>query len=69
MVRICFPWKMVGKYDDDYEIEVSGFSEEACMAKLINLSEIHGNLVWYSGVCDEDYEGGEYVGRENFIYD
>lgn len=29
----------------------------------------HGELTWYSGVCDENYVDGEYVGRENFIYD
>lgn len=39
------------------------------MIKLINLEEKHGALTWYSGVCDEDYQGGEYIGSENFIYD
>ena len=39
------------------------------MYKLIELQEKHGELTWYSGVCDEDYVDGEYIGRENFIYD
>lgn len=66
---LCFPWKMVGQYTDGQEIAVSGFSEEDCMAKLIALAEKHGDLTWYSGVTDENYASGEYIGRENFIYD
>lgn len=62
-------WKMIGRYADDEEIIVSGYDEESCMQKLIDLEEEHGELEWYSGYCDEDYECGEYIGRENFIYD
>lgn len=67
--KLCYPWKMVGRYEDDYETEVGGNNEEDCMGKLIDLQEKHGNLVWYSGLCDEDYEAGEYIGMENFIYE
>ena len=56
-------------YTDDEEITVSGFNEEDCMYKLIDLQEKHGALTWYSGINDEDYVDGEYIGRENFIYD
>ena len=59
-VKLCFPWMMVGRYADD---------EEDCMMKLIAKQEKHGELTWYSGVNDEDYVDGEYVGRENFIYE
>ena len=51
------------------EIEVGGFDEEDCMTRLISMIDEHGDLVWYSGVSDEDYVAGEYIGRENFIYD
>lgn len=63
------PWKMVGRYADDFEVEVEGSDEEDCMCKMIDLEDTHGDLVWYSGFCDEDYECGEYIGRDNFIYD
>lgn len=63
------PWKMVGQYSDGKEITVCGNSEEDCMASLIDLEEKHGSLTWYSGVTDEDYQFGEYIGRDNFIYD
>lgn len=64
-----WPWKMVGTYEDDYEAEVGGEDEADCMYKLIELTEKHGDLTWYSGFSDEDYADGEYIGRENFIYD
>ena len=68
-VKLCFPWMMVGRYADDEEITVCGFDEEDCKMKLIAKQEKHGELTWYSGVNDEDYVDGEYVGRENFIYE
>ena len=68
-MEFLYPWKMVGRYEDDEEIVVDGFDEEDCMCKLCDLQEKHGALTWYSGYCDEDYENGEYIGRENFIYE
>lgn len=61
-------WKMIGRYADGEEIIISGQSEEDCICVLDELTEDHGDLVWYSGYCDEDYSCGEYVGRENFVY-
>lgn len=69
MIKFIYPWKMVGRYEDDYEAEVGGSGEEDCMEKLIDLQEEHGKLVWYSGFSDEDYESGEYIGKDNFIYE
>lgn len=68
-MKIIYPWKMVGRYADGYEAEVGGMDEDHCMCKLANLQESHGELEWYSGYCDEDYADGEYIGRENFIYE
>lgn len=68
-MNILWPWKMVGTYTDGEEITVGGSSEENCMEQLIDLEEKHGPLTWYSGVTDEDYQFGEYIGAENFIYD
>ena len=68
-MEFLYPWKMVGRYEDDEEIVVGGFDEEDCMDKLCQLQEKHGALTWYSGYCNEDYENGEYIGRENFIYE
>ena len=67
-MKILYPWKMVGKYADDFEAQVGGCNEADCMEQLIELQDIHGELTWYSGYSDEDYEAGEYIGRDNFIY-
>ena len=59
MTKICWPWKMVARYADGEEIEVGGNSEEDCMERLAAFEEAHGEMTWYSGVCDEDYANGE----------
>lgn len=64
-----YPWKMYGEYEDGSDYTVGGDSEEDCMQKLIDQIEKRGMLIYYTGVCDEDYVNGEYVGRDNFIYD
>ena len=69
MIVIIYPWKMCGRYADEYEITVGGFDETDCMCKLCDLQEKHGELEWYSGYSDEDYVFGEYIGADNFIYD
>ena len=66
-IKFIYKWKMVGRCADDEEIEVGGSDEEDCMYKLIELQEKHGELTWYSGVSDEDYVDGEYIGRDNII--
>lgn len=69
MLKVICPWKMIGRYADDEEIYVGGQDEEDCIYELIEKQKQHGNLVWYSGVTDEDYVDGEYIGRDNFIYE
>ena len=68
-MAVLYPWKMVGRYgNEEIEIEAYGLNEEDCMYKLISLQDKYGPLVWYSGVTDEDYVDGEYIGKSNFIY-
>lgn len=57
-------WKMVGRYADDEEIYVDGYSEEDCVCQLIDLQKDHGELEWYSGVNGDGYIDGEYVGED-----
>lgn len=61
-------WKIFGEYADGFETVCGGGSEESAMYRLIELIDIHGDLVFYTGVTDEDYCAGEYIGRENFVY-
>lgn len=66
---ICYPWKMYAEYADGKELTFTGNSEEDCMEKIVAAEATHGEIVAYGGICDEDYVSGEYIGRENFIYD
>lgn len=64
-----YPWKMFAEYNDGFEAEINGLSEDDCMEKIATLQIEHGECMWYSGAEDEDYVGGEYIGRENMIYE
>ncbi len=66
---ILEPFRMCGRFVDDFEVTVGGNDDDDCISKLDNLTERHGELIWYSGYVDDDYENGEYIGRENFKYD
>ena len=70
-MQILWPWKIAARYEDGFETVVNGNSDEDCMCKVDDLTYQHGACVWYSGYCDADYDyvDGEYVGRENLIYD
>jgi len=60
-INILYPYKMVGRYEDGFEIEVGGNDEGDCIWYLDKYSENHGELVWYSGVCDDYYIDGELI--------
>ena len=45
-------FRMIGRYEDGHETNVSAASEELCMAELIDLQDKHGQLVWYSEDLD-----------------
>lgn len=62
-------WKMVADYEDEERLYFHGNNEEDCMEEVAAQEEFHGKCTWYSGCSDEDYEVGEYIGRENFKYD
>ena len=62
---ILEPFRMCGRFVDDFEVTVGSNDESDCMEKLGELTEQHGELVWYSGYVDEDHAEGGEIGREN----
>lgn len=54
------PFKIRGKFDDGFEMCVSGVNESDCMQKLISVHQnrAHGDLVYHERVTDENYEDG-----------
>ena len=67
--RFFEPWRMCGEFADGFIATVGGSDEESCTDVLIGLTEKHGELTWYSGYQDGDYQAGEYVGEKNFIFE
>lgn len=59
--QLIFPFIVEGEFADGYTCEVGGNSEAECIEKLGNMESKHGELVWYSGVTDENYEAGKSV--------
>ena len=68
-MKLLWPYKLCVRFKDDYEVVINGNSDEDCICKMGDMQDIHGEVTWYSGYCDEDYVDGEYVGRENFVYE
>lgn len=64
-----YPFAMTARYADDSEFFIYGQSEDDCICEIARLTEIHGECTWFSGITNEDREWGEWIGRENFIYD
>ena len=62
-VQLLWPFMMYGEYEDGFSAYVGGYDEYDCMSKLIKMhdSRDHGDLVFYTGVNDEDYIDGERV--------
>lgn len=60
--RICYPWVMIGEFEDGYSYEMPGNDIGDCIYKLQNMESKHGDLVWYGGLNDEEYVDGEYIG-------
>ena len=66
---IMHPWKIYAEYADGFSKTFEGNDEDDCMWKVGKAVEEHGECTFYTGVSDEDYVDGEYIGRENFIYE
>ena len=69
MTKIMYPYYYYAEYTDGTSLYFKCFSEDDCICEIANEEKKHGKCTFYTGVCDEDYEAGEYVGVENFIYE
>lgn len=69
MNKLLWAWKLCVRFQDNHEAVIAGNDEEDCIVRVAAMQDLHGEVIWYSGYCDEDYVDGEYIGRENFIYE
>lgn len=59
--QLQFPYMVEGEFADGYTYTAGGNSEAECVETLANMQDKHGELVWYSGVTDDDYDAGRRV--------
>lgn len=62
-------FKFYAEYEDGSSFYFYGNSEEQCVQEIADSMENFGKCTYYTGVNDEDRVDGEWVGRENFIYE
>lgn len=60
------PWAVIVEYEDGYQTTIGGNSEQDCIEKAwaSYLTDKHGDITWYSGLTDSNYEAGERVIEE-----
>lgn len=59
--QLQFPYMVEGEFADGYTYTAGGNSEGECVETLANMQDKHGELVWYSGITDEDYDAGRRI--------
>ena len=62
-IQTLWPFMMYGEYEDGYSTTVGGYDEDDCMSRLIKIHDSgkHGDLIFYTGVNDDNYVDGERV--------
>lgn len=60
--RVNWPFRMIARFQDEFETIVNGDDEADCMYRIGKLEDAHGLVVWYSGYNEpsEGYFDGEY---------
>ena len=62
--KVCYPWVMIGEFEDGYSYEMGGNDIGDCLSRLEKLEAKHGEMTWYGGLNDEGYVDGEYIGPD-----
>lgn len=64
-----YNFEMYAEYEDGYSCYIYGEDEESCMYEIGVLVDKHKECIYYTAVNDEDRTDGEWIGRENYIYE
>lgn len=54
------PFRLVASYADGARLTFDGVTEADAMRRLEAAQETHGEITWYDGVTDENYDHGKY---------
>ena len=61
--NLYYPCKYYAEYEDGFTSYFHGDSADDCMNRITTMTELHGDCIYYTGVTDEVYDNGEYVGE------
>jgi hypothetical protein len=64
-----YNFEMYAEYEDGYSCYIYGEDEENCMYEIGLLMDKHKTCTYYTSVNNEDRTDGEWIGRENYIYE
>ncbi len=62
------PYKMIAKFADGQEFYFYGQNETDCDNSIIDRTEVHGEVVYYYGVTDENYVDGTKIHHQDGMF-
>ncbi len=54
------PWRLVAEFSDGARLTFDGLTETQAYDAMVAVCDEHGDLGWYDGVTDVNYEKGQY---------
>lgn len=60
MPEFFFPYRLVASFSDGSRLLFDGITEEQAREAMEAAQEQHGDITWYDGVTDLNYENGRY---------
>ena len=54
------PWRLVATFADGSRLTFDGLTEQQAYDAMADAQEEHGDIGWYDGVTDVNYEHGQY---------
>ena len=54
------PWRLVAAFADGSRLTFDGLTEEQAQEAMEAAQKEHGDIGWYDGVTDVNYENGRY---------
>lgn len=58
--RIFPAYLLVAQFADGSRLLFDGLTEQQAMTKMETAQKDHGDITWYDGVTDQNYENGVY---------
>lgn len=60
--NVFLPFRLVAQFADGSRRYFDGITEDMARAAMEAAQASHGDIAWYDGVTDANYENGRYIG-------